>query len=73
MKVTVYQSGDSLGVLLPAAITKSLRLSAGDEVEILVHRAGSPLQTHAHPNASFDEVVDEVMVRRSAVMKALAK
>ena len=81
MKRKLVQAGGSLAVTLPAGVVKDFGLEKGMSVDVSVHpRTGAvtirPGVRHAEDGEvteRFDRAIDDLLERRSALYRRLAK
>jgi antitoxin component of MazEF toxin-antitoxin module len=81
MKRRLVQAGGSLAVTLPAEVVKELGLEKGMAVDVSVHprtgavtiRAGAKLLERGRATADFDRAVDDLLERRAALYRRLAR
>jgi antitoxin component of MazEF toxin-antitoxin module len=77
----IVQTGTSLAVTLPKEVVDELKLKKGDEVEVAVHpqtraviiRAGVPYFEDGKVTKRFKDLSKELMKRRAALYRELAK
>lgn len=81
MKRKIVQTGSSLAVTLPNEVVEELKLKKGDEVDVSVHprtsaviiRPGVKYYQDGKVTKRFKEHLDDLMRRREALYRALAK
>lgn len=77
----IVQTGSSLAVTLPREVVEDFKLKKGDEVEVSVHpqtgvitiRPGVLYFEGGKVTKRFQKLVDELLKRRQAVYRELAK
>ena len=77
----IVQTGSSLAVTLPREVVEELKLKKGDPVEVSVHpqtcaiiiRAGVRFFEDGKVTKRFEKLTDDLLKRRRAVYRELAK
>lgn len=81
MKRKVVKTGSSLAVTLPRAVVDEFDLKAGDELDVSVHpqtgaiviRPGVRYFDDGKVTRRFEKLVEEVLDRRKALYRELAR
>lgn len=81
MRRKIVQAGNSLAVTLPAEVVEAYKLEKGQSVDVSVHpqtgavtiRPGIPYFEDGKVTKRFSKLAQDLLVKRAALYRALAK